>query len=37
MGPRWHGHYFCQFEKCFPQPEIKYTHPIQLEIRFNPT
>ena len=37
MGPRWPGHYFCQFEKRLPQPEIKYTRPIHLEIRFNPT
>ena len=25
MGPRWPGHYFCQFEKSLPQPEIKWT------------
>ena len=37
MGLRWHGHYFCQFEKYLPQPKIKYTHPIHLEIHFNPT
>ena len=23
MGPRWPGHYFCQFEKSLPQPKIK--------------
>ena len=28
MGPRWPGHYFCQFEKRLPQPEIKPTRPI---------
>ena len=37
MGPRWPGHYICQFEKRLPQPEIKHTRPIHLEIRFNPT
>ena len=37
MGPRWPGHYFCQFEKRLPQPEIKSTRPIHLEIHFNPT
>ena len=37
MGPRWPGHYFSQFEKRLPQPEIKSTHLIHLEIRFNPT
>ena len=37
MGPRWPGLYFCEFEKRLPQPEIKPTRPIQLEIRFNPT
>ena len=35
MGPRWPGHYFCQFEKRLPQPEIKCTRRIHLEIRFN--
>ena len=37
MGPRWPGHYFSQFEKRLPQPEIKSTRPIHLEIRFNST
>ena len=36
LGPRWPGHYFCQFEKRLPQPEIKSTCRIHLEIRFNP-
>ena len=36
MGPRWPGHYFCQFEKRLPQPEIKSTHWTCLEIHFNP-
>ena len=36
MGPRWPGHYFCQFEKRLPQPEIKSTRQIRLKIRFNP-
>ena len=35
MWPRWPGHYFCQFEKRLPQPEIKCTRRIHLEIRFN--
>ena len=37
IGPRWPGHYLCQFEKCLPQPEIKsQIHGrIHLEIRFN--
>lgn len=35
MGPHWPGHYFSQFEKCLPQPEIKCTHWIHLEICFN--
>ena len=29
LGPRWPGHYFSDFEKCSPQPEIKV-------LRFNP-
>ena len=37
MGQRWPGQYFSQFEKRLPQPEIKSTRPIHLEIRFNPT
>ena len=37
MEPRWPGQYFSQFEKRLPQPEIKSTHLIHLEIRFNPT
>ena len=37
MEPRWPGQYFSQFEKRLPQPEIKSTRPIHLEIRFNPT
>ena len=37
MRPLWPGHYFCRFEKRLPQPEIKSTRPIHLEIRFNPT
>ena len=37
LGPRWPGYYFSQFEKRLPQPEIKSTRPIHLEIRFNPT
>ena len=37
MGPCWPGQYFSQFEKRLPQPEIKSTRPIHLEIRFNPT
>ena len=36
MWPRWPGHYFCQFEKRLPQPEIKTTCRIHLEIRSNP-
>ena len=36
MGPRSPGHYFCQFEKRLPQPEIKSPRRIYLEIRFNP-
>ena len=35
MRPRWPGHYFCQFEKSLPQPEIKWTRRLHLEIRFN--
>ena len=35
MGPRWPGHYFCQFENRSSQPEIKCTRQIHLEIRFN--
>ena len=35
MGPRWPGHYFCQFEKRLPQPKIKCTRPIHQEFRFN--
>ena len=35
MGPRWPGHYFCQFEKRLPKPEIKFTRRILLEIHFN--
>ena len=35
MWPRWPGHYFRQFEKSLPQPEIKWTRQLQLEIRFN--
>ena len=34
MRSRWPGHYFCRFEKRLPQPEIKSTRPIHLEIRF---
>ena len=37
MGPRWPGHYFWEFEKLLPQPEIKSTRRIHLEIGFNPT
>ena len=37
MGLRWPGHYFSQFEKCLPQPKIKSTRLIQVEIHFNPT
>ena len=29
-------HYFCQFENRLPQPEIKSTRQIHLEIYFNP-
>ena len=36
MGPCCPGQYFCQFEKCLPQPEIKSTRRMHLEIRFNP-
>ena len=36
MWPHWPGHYFCQFEKRLPQPEIKSTRQIHLEIRFSP-
>ena len=36
MWPHWPGHYFCQFEKRLPQPEIKSTRQKHLEIRFNP-
>ena len=37
LEPRWPGHYFCHFEKCLPQPEIKGTCQIHihLEIHFN--
>ena len=35
MWPRWPGHYFCQFEKSLPQPEIKWTRRLHLEIRFS--
>ena len=35
VGLRWPGHYFCQFEKHLPQPAIKCTHQIHLEIPFN--
>ena len=35
MGMRWPWHYFCQFEKRSPQPEIKCTRRIHLEIRLN--
>ena len=35
MGPRWPGHYFCQFENSLPQPKIKWTHQLHLEICFN--
>ena len=37
MGLHWPGLYFCQFERCLPQPEIKSTRQIHLEIHFNPT
>ena len=37
MGLHWPGLYFRQFEKRLPQPEIKSTRPIHLEIHFNPT
>ena len=37
MGTRWPDHFFCQFEKRLPQPEIKCTRRIHLEIRFNLT
>ena len=37
MRMRWPDHYFCKFEKRFPQPEIKCTHLIHLEILFNLT
>ena len=36
MGPHGPGHYFCQFEKPLPQPEIKSMHRIHLEICFSP-
>ena len=36
MGLHWPGHYFCQFEKHLPQPELKTTYQIHLEIRFSP-
>ena len=36
MGLRWPGHYFCQFEKRLPQPEIKPMRRMHLEIRFKP-
>ena len=35
MGPRWPAHYFCQIEKRLPQPEIRTTRRIHLEISFN--
>ena len=35
LPSRLAGHYFCQFEKRLPQPEIKCTRRIYLEIRFN--
>ena len=35
VGLHWPGHYFCQFEKHLPQPTIKCTCRIHLEIRFN--
>ena len=35
MGPRWTGRYSCQFEKHLPEPEIKCSRPIHLEIRVN--
>ena len=35
MGPRWPGHYFYQFEERLPQPQIKCTRRIHLEVRFN--
>ena len=31
MGPRWPGHYFCQFEKRLPQPEIEPKRRIHLK------
>ena len=36
--PRWPGHWFCQFEKRLPQPEIKSTcgtHPLQSCLAFH--
>ena len=33
MGQHWPGHYFWQFEKRLPKPEIKSTRRIHLEIR----
>ena len=33
MRPRWPGHYFSQFEKRLPQPEIKSTLP---SVSFDP-
>ena len=35
MGPRWPGRFFSQFEKRLPQPEIKGTRRIHLEIHLN--
>ena len=34
MGICWPGHYFSQFDKHLPQPEIKCMHWIHLEIHF---
>ena len=38
MGPRWPGHYFCQFENSLPQPKIKWTrwlYPLQSCLVFH--
>ena len=36
LPPHWPGHYFPNFEKSSPQPEIKVTHQVLLKIHFNP-
>ena len=35
LGPRWPGHYFCNFEKRLPKLEIKGTSLIHVEVRSN--